>query len=161
MHPKPVAFRIWLTALSAAIVVSLSAFSRAAAEDSETFGKILRRDPGIDRLVPRKAEIEKLAEGFDWSEGPVWVRDGEYLLFSDIPPNTVFKWKEGEGISEFLKPSGYTGSTDRGGEPGSNGLLIDANGRLVLCEHGDRRVAPARKRRHQDHTRPSLRRQTT
>jgi len=140
MQSIPTTDRVLLMTL-VAFLFWLPATDFAAAEDAETFGKILRSDPGIDRLVPRQAQIEKLAEGFDWSEGPVWVRDGAYLLFSDIPPNTVFKWKEGEGISVFLKPSGYTGSTERKGEPGSNGLLIDSQGRLVLCEHGDRRVA--------------------
>ncbi len=112
-----------------------------------TFGKIDRLDPAFDKLVPPDAKLEKLAEGFVWSEGPVWIRDGGYLVFSDVPKNTVFKWKEGEGVSEFLKPSGYTGSTTRGGEPGSNGLTVDSQGRLVLCEHGDRRVARLEKDR--------------
>jgi gluconolactonase len=67
--------------------------------------------------------------------------DKKVLLFSDVPENTVFQWKEGAGVTQFLKPSGYTGSTPRGGEPGSNGLLRDRMGRLVLCQHGDRRVA--------------------
>ena len=58
-----------------------------------------------------------------------------------MPLNTVFQWQDGKGVSVFLKPSGYTGSTPRGGEPGSNGLLMDSQGRLVLCQHGDRRVA--------------------
>jgi len=106
-----------------------------------TFGSIERKDPRFDGLVPKEAKLERLASGFDWSEGPVCSKEGGYLLFSDIPPSTVYKWKEGEGITVFLKPSGYTGSKPRGGEPGSNGLLFDAQGRLVLCEHGDRRVA--------------------
>jgi len=106
-----------------------------------TFGKIERKDPRFDALVPRHAFIEKLGEGYDWSEGPVWVKKGGYLLFSDVPMNTVFRWKEGEKVSVYLKPSGYTGNTPRGGEPGSNGLNLDAQGRLILCQHGDRRVA--------------------
>ncbi len=106
-----------------------------------TFGSIERKDPRFDRLVPRDATIEKLAEGFDWSEGPVWFQKGGYLLFSDVPLNTVFRWKDGEKVSVFLKPSGYTGTTPRGGEPGSNGLNLDSQGRLILCQHGDRRVA--------------------
>jgi gluconolactonase len=105
-----------------------------------TFGKIIRKDPRFDKLVPADAKIEKLATGFKWTEGPVWIKDGGYLLFSDIPNNTINKWKEGEGISEYLKPSGYTGLKKRGGEPGSNGLLTDSKGRLILCEHGDRQV---------------------
>jgi gluconolactonase len=105
-----------------------------------TFGKIISKDPRFDKLVPPGAKIQKLATGFKWTEGPVWIKDGGYLLFSDIPNNTINKWKEGDGISEYLKPSGYTGIKPRGGEPGSNGLLLDPKGRLILCEHGDRRV---------------------
>ncbi len=106
-----------------------------------TFGKIISKDPRfLDKFVPPDAKIEKLATGFKWTEGPVWIKEGGYLLFSDIPNNTINKWKEGEGISEYMKPSGYTGLKPRGGEPGSNGLLVDAKGRLILCEHGDRRV---------------------
>ena len=82
-----------------------------------------------------------LASGFAWAEGPLWIKDGGYLIFSDIPRNSVMKWKEGEGISLFMKPSGYTGVTDYGREPGSNGLTIDSQGRIVFCEHGDRRVS--------------------
>ncbi|HID77136.1 MAG TPA: SMP-30/gluconolactonase/LRE family protein [Planctomycetaceae bacterium] len=104
-------------------------------------GKIERLDPRFDRLIARDAVLEKLAEGFEWAEGPVWVAKGQFLLFSDIPNNAVMKWKEGEGLSVFLKPSGYTGSAPRGGEMGSNGLLLDPSGRLVLCQHGNRCVA--------------------
>jgi gluconolactonase len=104
-------------------------------------GRILSLDPRFDNLIGSEAKIEKLAEGFEWSEGPVWIRSGDYLLFSDVPRNTVYRWKEGEGLAEFLKPSGYTGPKLRGGEPGSNGLTVDPEGRLVLCQHGDRQVA--------------------
>lgn len=103
-------------------------------------GTIERLDPALDELLPRRAVIEKLAEGFDWSEGPVWMPEG-YLLFSDVPMNTMFKWDPHSGISIFLQPSGYTGTVPRGGEPGSNGLTHDKQGRLIACQHGDRRVA--------------------
>src|SRR5687768_1817400 len=93
-----------------------------------TLGSIERREPELDDLIGADGKIEKLAEGFDWSEGPVWMKQGGYLLFSDVPSNVVYRWKEGEGITRFLQPSGYTGSTPRGGEPGSNGLTTDANG---------------------------------
>ena len=106
-----------------------------------TLGTIERVDPRFDAIVPKDARVERLAEGYDWAEGPVWDKKAEALYFSDVPMNTVFRWKEGEGVKPFLKPSGYTGSSPRGGEPGSNGLLIDAEGRLVLMQHGDRRVA--------------------
>ena len=106
-----------------------------------SIGSIERNHPDFDRLVPRAAKLEKLATGFEWSEGPVWMKKGNYLLFSDIPNNAVMKWHQGQGISRFLKPAGYTGGAPRGGESGSNGLLVDRQGRLVLCQHGDRRVA--------------------
>ena len=109
---------------------------------SSTLGTIERLDPRVDKLIPPGAKVEKLASGYDWSEGPVWDRKGRFLLFSDVPMNTVYRWKEGSSQPEvFLKPSGYTGTTPRGGEPGSNGLVMDPEGRLVLCQHGDRRVA--------------------
>jgi gluconolactonase len=112
----------------------------AAKKDYPTIGTIERLDPAIDRLVPPDAVIEVLASGFRWSEGPVWIRSGRHLLFSDVPQNIVFKWQEGAGTSEFLNPSGYTGKSPRGREPGSNGLTLDAQGRLILCQHGDRQV---------------------
>ncbi len=108
---------------------------------AETLGGLESLDPAFDKLVPPGSEIEVLAEGFDWSEGPVWIKGDQCLLFSDIPPNKVHKWKEGEGLSLHLMPSGYTGETERGGEVGSNGLALDADGNLLLCQHGDRRVA--------------------
>lgn len=106
-----------------------------------TLGKIDRLDARLDALVPRDATIEVLASGFTWAEGPVWVKEGGYLLFSDIPRNAVFRWKEGEGVSLFLSPSGYTGRVYYGLEPGSNGLALDPQGQLVSMEHGDRRVS--------------------
>ena len=106
-----------------------------------TLGKVERFDKRIDELIAKDARIEVLSSGFQWSEGTVWVKDGGYLLFSDIPRNSVMKWVEGEGVSLYLKPSGYTGVGEYGAEPGSNGLIIDPEGRLVSCEHGDRRVS--------------------
>ena len=124
-------------------LVWLLALVPFAAAEGPRFGVITRFDPRFDSLVPADAKLEKLEEGFEWSEGPVWFpEDGGYLLFSDIPLNSVLKWQAGKGISLFLKPSGYTGSEPfEGPEPGSNGLLRDKEGRLILCEHGDRRVA--------------------
>ncbi len=106
-----------------------------------TMGKIVVEDPSFEKLLSKDAKIEVLASGFDWSEGPVWVKDGGYLLFSDVPKNKVYKWDEKEGLSVFLEPSGYTGRGIYSDEPGSNGLIIDNKGRLVSCEHGDRRIS--------------------
>ncbi|WP_406700377.1 SMP-30/gluconolactonase/LRE family protein [Singulisphaera sp. Ch08] len=137
------AIRLQIGVLSAWTVIGLMCRDAPAEEKKEfpSLGTIERKDPRLDRLVPSGARIERLAGGYDWSEGPVWDRKGRYLLFSDVPQNTVFRWKEGEGASVYLKPSGYTGSEARGGEPGSNGLAMDAQGRLILCQHGDRCIA--------------------
>jgi gluconolactonase len=105
-------------------------------------GRIVRLDPRMDRIAGRDAKLEKIAGGYNWVEGPVWNRKEGYLLFSDIPSNSIFKWRPGEEATLFMRPSGYTGAAPfEGREPGSNGLAYDARGRLVLCEHGDRRVA--------------------
>lgn len=104
-------------------------------------GKIYREDPRLDQLLDQNAKIEILASGFTWAEGPVWNAAGKYLLFSDVPRNTVFQWRPESGVSVYLKPSGYTGLGDYSKEPGSNGLTFDAEGRLVSCEHGDRRIS--------------------
>ena len=103
--------------------------------------RIDRLDPALDKLIAPDAKIEVLAQGHDWTEGPLWIKRGGYLLFSDIPKNSIYRWKEGEGEKLYLQPSGYTGKEPRGGETGSNGLILDREGRLVLCQHGDRRVA--------------------
>lgn len=120
--------------------------STAIAQDTLNFpqiGEIIRLDPALDELIAKDAKLEVISSGFVWTEGPVWVPDdsGGHLLFSDIPQNSVMKWKEGAGASLFLKPSGYTGVADYGAEPGCNGLLIDDKGQLVSCEHGDRRLS--------------------
>lgn len=104
-------------------------------------GSIERKDPQIDLLVSPNAKIEVLSNGFIWTEGPLYIEEGDYWLFSDIPQNSIFKWDEKEGVKVYLNPSGYTGTVPRGGEPGSNALILDLQKRLVLCQHGDRRMA--------------------
>src|SRR5829696_5785775 len=147
MKQKHIVIGVLLISLAMGCKTSERATKSENAITYAPMGKLEKLDPQFDTLIAPDAKIEKLAEGYDWSEGPVWVRDGGYLLFSDVPMNTVFKWKEGEGAKPFLKPSGYTGSTPRGGEPGSNGLTVDSEGRLVLCQHGDRRVSRLEKDR--------------
>jgi gluconolactonase len=124
------------------IILGLIVLLQVGVAWSETItATITSFDPRFDRLVPKNANLEKIADGFTWVEGPVWHRQGGYLLFSDIPANAVYKWKSGEGVSLFLKNSGYIGTTSFAGkEPGSNGLAFDAQGRLVLCRHGDRQI---------------------
>lgn len=103
--------------------------------------EVARLDPAIDEIVPRNVKIDKLAEGFKFTEGPVWVRDGGYLLFSDPNNNTIYKYKPDGQLNVFREKSGYEGADIADyGQPGSNGLAIDAQGRLSINQHGNRRV---------------------
>lgn len=130
------------------LLLTTAAFALPAAEPayaphvrSGTLGTIERLSPDLDALLPATNRIEILAEGFAWSEGPVWhARDG-YLLFSDVPKNVVWRWRQQDGLLEYLRPSGYIGPESLSGEPGSNGLTLDNEGRLILCQHGERQVA--------------------
>lgn len=113
----------------------------AAKEGSAVFvGSVERLDPGLDALLAPEAKLEKLADGFSWAEGPVWL-DGA-MLFSDVPQNVVYRWTEGAAKAEvFLQPSGLLTPAPGFREPGSNGLSRDAEGRLLLAQHGERRIA--------------------
>ncbi|MFC7336825.1 SMP-30/gluconolactonase/LRE family protein [Haloferula chungangensis] len=103
---------------------------------------IERLDPALDAIIAQDTPIETLCSGFDWAEGPVWDERNKRLLFSDVPRNTIYQWKPGDSeASVFMKPSGFTGPLGYGAEPGSNGLAFDKDGRLILCEHGDRRLS--------------------
>ncbi len=132
-----------LSPLHVAVLVILSLSSSLRAQTPTTIGRIEILDPLLGSRLAEDASIEVLAGGFTWTEGPVWVNDeaGGHLLFSDIPRNSIFRWSPSKGIELFMNPSGYTGVTYYGLEPGSNGLALDAEGRLCACEHGDRRVS--------------------
>jgi len=128
------------------MIVVLACPKRILSQQStgfSTIGKIVRLESPINELIPLETKIELLASGFEWSEGPLWIQEagGGYLLFSDIPRNSVMKWQEGADVTLFMKPSGYTGVADYGREPGSNGLTLDLQGRIIFCEHGDRRIS--------------------
>lgn len=132
---------VWVSGLCTLLPV------RVDAQDSlnfPTLGEVMTIDPEFAAIIDPQAKIQVVTSGFVWTEGPLWVREQNgpgYLLFSDIPRNSIMKWVEGEGVSLFMKPSGYTGVSDYGAEPGSNGLIQDLQGRLVCCEHGDRRLS--------------------
>lgn len=101
---------------------------------------IERFDPALDMIIPSRARLEKVATGFTWTEGPVWIQSG-YLMFADIPSNSIRKWTPGAGVSIFMQPSGYKGSAPYGGpEPGSNGMTLDRAGRLTVAGHAQRNV---------------------
>jgi gluconolactonase len=102
--------------------------------------RVLRLDPAFDRIVPRGSRMEKLAGGFQFTEGPVWHPDG-YLLFSDPNANTIYRWSPEGTVSVFRTKSGYSGfDIGRYRQPGSNGLTLDPDGLLTINEHGNRRV---------------------
>ncbi len=104
-------------------------------------GKIEIYDTAALKAIDSNAIIEIIAKGYTWSEGPVWVSAKQMLLFSDVPENKIYEWKEGDTAKLYLTPSGYTGSVKRiGGEDGSNGLTLDKNGNLLLCQSGNRQI---------------------
>ena len=93
------------------------------------------------KIFDSNAQVEVLDSGFNWTEGPLWIEATNQLLFNDIPANKTYAWSESDGTKEYLSPSGYTGYVVRDGEPGANGLLLNTDQQLVLCQHGDRRMA--------------------
>ena len=107
----------------------------------QTIGSIEVLDERLSSIIDANASIEVLASGFSWSEGPVWVPSLNSLLFSDVPMNTIYQWNEQDSISVFLNPSGNTGFAPASSGEGSNGLALDEGGNLILCQHGDRRLA--------------------
>src|SRR5262249_8509219 len=105
--------------------------------------KIERLDPALDALVAPDAKIEVLGQGMDWVEGPVWRKGMGCVMFVDIPKNSIYRWKEGEGLSIYLRPAGHTEANPppEGRELGCNALTVDAQDRLVLADQGKRRIS--------------------
>jgi len=141
---------IWITFLLLACFLSSGCTSKSGKKNEKTEKadkafintvSVERLNPVMDEIIPKGELPEIIGDGFEWTEGPVWLPEQNILLFSDIPSNSVFQWSEQGGIKLYLKPSGYTDTIRRGGETGSNGLLIDRDGNLILCQHGDRRIA--------------------
>ena len=127
-------------AVSAALLWGLSNLNALAEESA--YARLESLDKRFDALIAPDTRIEKIADDLKWSEGPLWDPRTKSLLFSDIPNNVIMKWHADKGVSEFLKRSGYTGAAPfTGREPGSNGLTFDLDGRLTLCQHGDRRIS--------------------
>lgn len=107
----------------------------------QTVGSIEILDANLNAFLSDDAKIEVLASGFEWSEGPLWLGDQNALIFSDVPTNKIWKWTESDSLSLFLEPSGYLGTETNKKEPGSNGLTLNSSGELIICQHGERRVA--------------------
>ena len=104
-------------------------------------GSVERLSPEINKLINSDAKIEILAKGFEWSEGPIWSKKLNSLLFSDVPNNVIYKWNEKNGLNVFAKPIGYSGKVPNNKKAGTNGLTIDSDGNLIVCMHGDRMIA--------------------
>ena len=103
-------------------------------------GSVERLSPEIDNLIEKSAKIEILADGFEWSEGPVWSSQLNSVLFSDVPENVIYSWNEDKGLGTFTRPIGYSGEVPNLKKAGTNGLTIDADGNLIICMHGDRKI---------------------
>ena len=136
METKMKKFTILLCTL---FLVSCSNYEAAESEIVDNAGTIERLDPRLDALIPAGANIQKLAGGFTFTEGPVWDRRNNLLYFSDVRDNTIYSWSEDSGVRIFIQPV-YAEATDHP-SVGSNGLTLDSEGRLVLMEHGYRRVS--------------------
>jgi gluconolactonase len=121
------------------VLLVLSLIHSLHAQEKNANG-IVRLDPALDKIVPAGAKVEKVRGDFRFVEGPVWARSGGYLLFSDIPANSIMKWTPDGNVSIFRK-SIFTGTYPDGVLIGSNGLTLDRQGRVVAAEHGNRRVA--------------------
>ena len=101
----------------------LTMFSYALAQEASKTGRaIVRLDPQFEQFVPQNAKLEKIADGFTWTEGPVWNRAEKYLLFSEVPKNSIHKWDPKKGISLFLNPCGYHGTEPFTGREGIEGI---------------------------------------
>ncbi len=95
----------------------------------------------MDRIIPPNAQIEQIAGGLTWAEGPLWVEEHQMLLCSDVKMDRIYRWTEEDGLSVFIEPSGFTGDSTDSREKGSNGLVLNPQGELVMCQHGNRQIA--------------------
>lgn len=142
------ASRIRWLGLALVLALPTAVAGQPAAVTPAPTGRIVSLQPALNNYVAADARVEVIASGFTWAEGPAWVggKDG-YLLFTDVPENTLYRWRQGEGLSEFLKPSGYSGADDGTlREAGANGLFLEPAGTLLLADSGNRslmRLDPA------------------
>lgn len=142
LSPLPLVMAIAAACAIAPVLLHAAAASHSSAAPGGASSvplKVDRLDPSIDQLIPAGAVLERVATGFKWLEGPVWADGG--LYFADIPGNSIRKWTPGKAVTTLLTPSGYKGSTPYGGpESGSNGMTLDAHGRLTVAGHAQRDV---------------------
>lgn len=118
-------------------------FAAVPALAAQPYARVRRLDPALDALIAPDVRIEEIASEFSWTEGPVWVRHGGFLLFSNLGPaaNTIYRWSRRDGVTAYLAPAGLAGPVPPAiREPGSNGLAIDHAGKLIICNSGARSV---------------------
>ncbi|HZX57516.1 MAG TPA: hypothetical protein VFE54_02280 [Mucilaginibacter sp.] len=127
--------------LSGVFAISLASVLSVYAQGTKSLITLEQVDPKFSIVVSKNAKAKILADGFLWSEGPVWIEKYKMFIFSDVKKNVIYKWTEKKGKEVYLKPSGYTSSIPRGGELGSNGLGLNIKGQLVICQDGDRVVS--------------------
>jgi gluconolactonase len=125
-------------------VLSCASAILPLAAQSGSVGSVRRLDPALDKIIPAGAAVEKVIGNLLFAEGPVWLRSGGYLLFSDIPSNAIMKWTPAGELSVFRKPV-FPREFPDGVQIGTNGLTLDRQGRLIACEHGNRRVSRTEK----------------
>src|SRR6266496_1516929 len=116
-------------------------FFSGYAQSNPAIGTIEFVSNELSGLINKDAKVEIIAEGFQFTEGPFWFDKEKMLLFSDVPANTIYKWTEAKGKEVYLTPGGYTDTAKRGGFMGPNGLFLSNDGKLLICQHGDRRIA--------------------
>src|SRR5690606_10002573 len=122
-------------------IISLSLFACALTASGQDLGTIEFLSDELSKFINKDAKVEKIVDGCQFTEGPLWVEKEKMLLFSDVTANTIYKWTEAKGKEVYLQPSGYTGTETRGGFMGANGLYLSKKGELLIAQHGDRRVA--------------------
>ena len=116
-------------------------FSAFAQETKPPTGTIEFISKELSKLINKDAKVEIIAGGFQFTEGPLWLEKEKMLLLSDVPGNTIYKWTEAKGKEVYVKPGGYTDTAKRGGFMGPDGLILSHDGKLLVCQHGDRRIA--------------------
>lgn len=120
------------------IIVSLVVINT---KGQQIFGSVEFLDPRMEAFFDRDTKIEVLAKGFTWAEGPVWVSKLNGVVFTDVPNNKAYLWTEEDGLSLFLSPSGMTNHAPHSTDEGANGLTLDNEGNLILCQHGNRAIS--------------------
>jgi gluconolactonase len=123
------------------LLVLTQIFYSCAQQTKPEVGTIEFISPELSNIIKKDAKVEVVAEGFQFTEGPAWFDKEQMLLFSDVPANIIYKWTEAKGKEVYLTPSGYTDTVKRGGFKGSNAVALSKDGRLLICQHGDRRIA--------------------